>query len=307
MAYNPYPAQDVVPGDPQPYHRQMRNSWFAVWRPFLGTLAILCGWIIVTMICLLIVRMVNPAAIEKIGWEMLLATNLSLAALIPLSLVMAKFLHQQPHGLLSSLKPGLRWRPLGIFLIAATVVEVAMFGVSMLLPIELATEVSGKADDATAIIVVVLLTSTFQAAGEEYFFRGYLLQAFGSIMRNPIVPILLTALIFTLFHGVLPWESLPLFFDRFAFGVLAGWLVVRTGGLEAAIAVHAINNIITFIFAAMTDSVTESLGITDAPWSLVAVDIAKFALYAAIGLWIGRKLNLQTTARVPVPPLPKPV
>ncbi|MFC0628481.1 CPBP family intramembrane glutamic endopeptidase [Kribbella deserti] len=307
MAYNQFPLQDVVPGDPQPYHRQMRNSWFAVWRPALGTLAILCGWIIITVICVLPIQALDPEAAKKVGWEMLLATNLSLAALIPLSLGMAKFLHQQPSGLLSSLKPGLRWRPLAIFLIAAVVVEVAMLGVALLLPVDFATEVSGKADDATAIIVVVLLTSTFQAAGEEYFFRGYLLQAFGSIMRSPIVPILLTALIFTLFHGVWPWESLALFFDRFAFGVLAGWLVVRTGGLEAAIAVHAVNNIITFIFAAMTDSVTESLGITDAPWSLVLVDIAKFVLFAAIGLWIARKLDLQRTARVALPPLAKPV
>ena len=132
------------------------------------------------------------------------------------------------------------------------------------------------AKDAAAVIAVTLLTSSFQAAGEEYFFRGYLLQAVGSLVRNPVVAILITTVLFTMAHGVWPWESPALFLDRFAFGLVAGVLVVRTGGLEASIAAHAANNVITFIFAALTDSVGDSLGASDAPWSLVIVDVVKF-------------------------------
>ena len=68
------------------------------------------------------------------------------------------------------------------------------------------------------MIAVTLLTSTFQAAGEEYFFRGYLLQAVGALVRSSVVAVLVTTVLFTMAHGIWPWESPALFLDRFAFG-----------------------------------------------------------------------------------------
>ena len=38
----------------------------------------------------------------------------------------------------------------------------------------------------------------------------------------------------------------PIFFDRFAFGLVAGMLVILTGGLEAGIAMHVLNNWLAF-------------------------------------------------------------
>jgi len=161
------------------------------------------------------------------------------------------------------------------------------------------------AQDAGAVNAVTLLTSTFQAAGEEYFFRGYLLQAVGSLVRNPVVPVLATAVLFTLAHGIWPWQSPALFLDRFAFGLVAGYLAVRTGGLEASIAAHAANNVVTFVFAALTNSVGDSLQATDAPWSLVAVDVTKFVVFGVIAVGIARWQRLSTTAVLsPVQPAP---
>ena len=84
------------------------------------------------------------------------------------------------------------------------------------------------------MIAVTLLTSTFQAAGEEYFFRGYLLQAVGALVRSSVVAILVTTVLFTMAHGIWPWESPALFLDRFAFGLVAGLLVVHrwSGGVD---------------------------------------------------------------------------
>ena len=47
--------------------------------------------------------------------------------------------------------------------------------------------------------------------------------------------LLVTSGLFALAHGV---QNFPLFFDRFMFGMIAGWLIIHTGGLEAGIA-HA--------------------------------------------------------------------
>ena len=105
----------------------------------------------------------------------------------------------------------------------------------------------------------MLLTTPFQAAGEEYVFRGYLLQAIGSLVDRAWwkwVAIVVTALLFA-------WRTAcrtsPLFFDRFMFGVIAGWLAIRTGGLEAGIALHVLNNYLAFGFALAFGDISESL------------------------------------------------
>ena len=98
----------------------------------------------------------------------------------------------------------------------------------------------------------------------------------------------------------MPWESPALFLDRFAFGVVAGLLAVRTGGLEASIAAHAANNVVTFIYAALTNSVGDSLGAKDAPWSLVLLDVAKFAAFGVVAVLLARRQKLATTCDLPL-------
>ena len=66
--------------------------------------------------------------------------------------------------------------------------------------------------------------------GGEYGFRGYLMLASGSLFLSRVAAIVITSLLFALAHGT---QNLPLFFDRFAFGLMAGLAVVLIGGLEA--------------------------------------------------------------------------
>ena len=105
-----------------------------------------------------------------------------------------------------------------------------------LLPDQGGAEMSGELNDFTSttrdFALVVLLLTPLQAAGEEYAFRGYLTQAFGGLIpqrrgsRSSSPPLL-----FALAHGL--GQSWPIFFDRFAFGLVAGTLVIlhrRPGG-----------------------------------------------------------------------------
>ena len=66
----------------------------------------------------------------------------------------------------------------------------------------------------------------------------------------------MSATLFALAHG---GQEPALFADRFAFGVVASWLVWRTGGLEASIALHAANNLVSLGYTASTGSVQEAL------------------------------------------------
>jgi uncharacterized protein len=301
MAHDATPGRGSVPavpvGDPQPYHRLLRNSRSEWWTPILGSLTILVGWWFSTLVILGIQFAIHRDPKGTVSWFGLLALNLSLAVLIPLSILMARLLNHQRPGLLSSVAGRLRWRPLAWFALAALSLEVLLLAVVEVGGVDLlGNPGGGPAKDAAAVIAVTLLTSTFQAAGEEYFFRGYLLQTVGSMVRNPLVAILITTVLFTMAHGILPWQSPALFLDRFAFGLVAAFLVVRTGGLEASIAAHAANNIVTFVFAALTNSVGDSLQVTDAPWSLVFVDVGKFVAFGVIAILIARWQRLETTA-----------
>ena len=277
------------------YERLLRNPDAPRGYVVLGALTILVGWMVASVIILGIQQAVRKDPEGTLSWFGLLATNLTLIVLIPLSMLVARKLNRQGPGLLSSVAGGLRWRPLAWFALAAIVIELLALAVVQFGDIQLATgerHSGGAAPDAIAVIVVTLFTSTFQAAGEEYYFRGYLLQAMGALVRSTAIVVVVTALLFTAAHGIWPWQSPALFVDRLAFGLVAAVLVVRTGGLEASISAHAANNVVTFIFAALTDTVGASLGVKDAPWSLVTVDVVKFVAFGAVALMIARRLGL---------------
>jgi hypothetical protein len=151
--------------------------------------------------------------------------------------------------------------------------------------------------------LVILLTTPLQAAGEEYGFRGYGMQALGAWVRHPAFAIGVTSLLFAFAHG---GQSLPLFLDRFAFGVVAGLLTVRTGGLEAGIAFHIVNNMIILLLASAAGQLEPSLTVSQAPWGLVVADVAGMALYTAVVLWLARRRGLATVTAATPPPAPWP-
>ena len=290
-----------------PYQRLLRNPDAPRGFVVIGAFTILVGWMIASLIILGVQQSIRKDPDGTVSWFGLLATNLSLIVLIPLSMLVARKLNRQTPGLLSSVVGRLRWRPLAWFAVIAVALELVMLAVIQFGGIELAggeRHGGGAAPDAVAVIAVTLLTSTFQAAGEEYFFRGYLLQAVGALVRSSMVAILVTTLVFTVAHGVWPWQSPALFLDRFAFGLVAALLVVRTGGLEASIAAHAANNVVTFVFAALTNSVGASLGVQDAPWGLVTVDVVKFVAFGAVALWVARRMKLATLCELPLTVVP---
>jgi hypothetical protein len=156
----------------------------------------------------------------------------------------------------------------------------------------------------TAVLaVIVLLTTPLQAAGEEYVFRGYLMQALGSLLNNKWVALLVTATLFALAHGV---QNFPLFFDRFMFGLIAGWLVVRTGGLEAGIAMHILNNFLAFGFALTFADLTETLNVSEVGWGNIPLTLTQSVVYAVLVLLVAKKLNLRTRTNPPEQASPTP-
>jgi membrane protease YdiL (CAAX protease family) len=92
-------------------------------------------------------------------------------------------------------------------------------------------------------VLVVLILVPFQAAAEEYAFRGILLQTLGSWLKSPVIPVLVPTVLFMFAHIYDVWGLI----EVFLLGLTAGWLTVKTGGLEAAIVIHVVNNVSVFL------------------------------------------------------------
>ena len=212
----------------------------------------------------------------------LVVGHAGLAMLIPISILLMVFVHRVRPGYLSSVTGRLRWRWFGVCL------AIGFVSLWVILLVQNLTAPGGPSwavqpqAGALWFILVMLITTPIQAAAEEYFFRGYLMQSLGSMVASPWFGILVSAAVFTLFHTS---TNIALVVDRFAFGVLAGWLVVRTGGLEAAIGAHIANNVSAFFLAAMTTSMAQVKAVTEVTWAAAAWDIGRFALFTLV-IWL---------------------
>ena len=315
----PQPAYPTFPHpEPREYHQMLRTWTYAWWKPAVGILVCGLAMLLVMPIVLLPVlalgvwleggpfldTFLRSATMQDIGPSALLYLNLVLGSMILVTWFVIRFLHRMRPRWLTSVVPKMRWRFLGVCLGLSFLALIASVVVGMLVPGD-DTSVLGPVNDFTRttalITLVVVLTTPFQAAGEEYLFRGYLLQAVGSMIRRSDVAkwvaIGVTSLLFAIAHG---GQNFPLFFDRFAFGLIAGWLVVRTGGLEAGIALHILNNFLAYGFALTFGDLTESLTVSEVSWWNVPVTLTQEGVYALLVVLVARRMGLQTRTRPPV-------
>lgn len=239
-------------------------------------------------------------ALVNVGW----------AAAIPSVLLVAFALHRLKPGWVASVAGVLRWRwLLACFGIAVVALAVTV-GVSTVLPdqgsgtIDLTGGANAWTGASRDFLLVVLLLTPLQAAGEEFVFRGYLAQACGGLTArfspavSGTVAVVVPAVLFALAHGL--GQDVPIFFDRLAFGLVAGLLVLLTGGLEAGIAMHVLNNFLAFGLAIAFGDMTETLTPTDGTWWSIPVTLVQSLSYLALTLWAARRMGVRarTTAAI---------
>jgi hypothetical protein len=293
---------DETPRDTSSYLRLARPARGAWPRLAVGVVCAAVGFLVVSVIALLVVGLVarlfgSHLVIDakKISALVLLATNLGLALCIPLAGLLAFVFYRLHFSWLVSVQPGLRRRWLLTCLGCTAVVWGVLFLLALL---GVAASKNARYDGrALAIIVVVLLTTPFQAAGEEFLFRGFLMQSLGATgLRAPVCWVVSGAL-FATAHGQF---APPLFADRLLIGIVFGWLATITGGLEASISIHAIKNMSVLIPAALLGNVTGSIEPTNVTWVPVVLDAVMLAI---VGAWIRSRVR-RTVASPERPQLP---
>lgn len=289
----PVQGHPVSPPEPR-YEHLGRNSASRWWRPVVGTLIVAAALFGCALLVLLAanvlaakIGMTVPLTMEQIYESPILSVVVMLvpvAVLLPVVLLTAVVIQRRKPGTLASVAGRLRWpwmlRCVGVALVAvagglgAQVIVYSATGLGS--PITLGWQ-SWTSFLPLAGLIVLLVP--FQAAAEEYVFRGWLIQAFGAYVRSPWPGIVVGSLIFMSLHGYTGWGMA----DVFLFGMLMAWLTVSTQGLEAAISMHVVNNLVAFLPPAAAGELDAAFRQGAVPWQSLAGSVVQLAIY---GIWI---------------------
>jgi len=318
--YVPPPRPSFPHDRPRPYHQMLRTWTYEWWRSVVGIIIVLFGFVIAAPILALpilvagaalqdgdfVTNFENAANLEVVTPALMLYLNVSLGGAILVTWLAIRVMHGMRPRWLASVMPRLRWNFLFVCLGLSLVALAASLLVGAFLPAsggdgDLGGELNSFTSTTAWILLIMLLTTPFQAAGEEYVFRGYLLQAVGSFVEKPWwkwFTIVFTALLFATAH--LQFDP-PIFFDRFAFGMVAAWVAIRTGGLEAGIALHILNNYLAFGLALAFGDISESLNDPQASWWNIFATLTQSIVFAVLVAYAAKRMNLRNTTQPPEP------
>lgn len=259
-----------VETEPLEYHRLLRGVQnYRWWKPLL--LLLLSGvyfgiFTIIVSVAFLPLLLQNPdylngvttgtgAALDTQVPVSVLLSLVSIIIMIPAVILAMLTLNMRPNGRVWSVAARIRWGLLGrlslVALLAVVVMNVAAIGLEIALnpaslnePAPTAAAADFEWTAAWTSLVIVILLVPLQATAEEVVFRGLFMQVLGSWLKSPWFGILIPSIGFALAHIYDIWGLLSVGL----LGVVAAWLTWRTGGLEAAIAIHIVNNLIAFGF-----------------------------------------------------------
>ncbi|WBU37318.1 CPBP family intramembrane glutamic endopeptidase [Homoserinibacter sp. YIM 151385] len=257
------PAVPVVERAHHHFLRTPRGRW---WKSLLLLLAVGAAFLVISVLASfalfldVAVGWVDEADITldsvPVGPWLFLANNLALAAFIPASMLLQWAITGQRPGWLSSVTGRFRWGWLLRCLAVVVPLWLLVLGLGFLLEPPGEAQLDGR---GLFLLIAVLLTTPFQAAGEEYAFRGLIPRVVGSWIPNSGVAFIVGAipanLVFMLLHGA---ADLWLNIFYFSFGMLLSVVVWRTGGLEASVAIHVVNNLVALLPIAFLGGLEES-------------------------------------------------
>ena len=251
-----WPPPPPPPPEVRDYLRFWRSRKVPWWKPLIAIVVGGIGFVIVAMIVtavgvavdasqneegiLGVIEQLSRGEVSKI---LFVANSIALGLMVPLAFLLQRIVGQRP-GALSAVTGRLRWGWLWICLGVSLAALVLYMALAIVVDGWASFELSSQPDWLWLLIAIIVITP-FQSAGEEYLIRGVLNRAVASWIPNPragvIVAAIVSSIVFALMHAAAdPWLNLT----YFSMGLLFSYLVWRTGGLEAAIAMHTANNLV---------------------------------------------------------------
>ncbi|WP_052745740.1 CPBP family intramembrane glutamic endopeptidase [Allosalinactinospora lopnorensis] len=300
----------------------MARTWrYRWWVPLLS---VLCAVVLIVLvqiamgIAALLTALVagltpDPEADSIFGAPLpdLAFTLIALSTMTPLVMFVVRFVQRRPVGTLFSVEGRLRWRWMLICGAVSAVPLAVSFAVMYGLQRATAPEsefvgaFNPESGFALALLVILLLVP-FQASAEEFALRGFLMQAIGAygagpgerrgsgvvarVLRSPVPGILVSGSVFTLMHEYTDWAML----DVAVFGIAMAWLTWYTGGLEAAVALHVLHNLVVFTITAYEGRL-EDAATGSGSWQGVSGTFVEVVLYSFIVVWLARRMGVRRT------------
>jgi membrane protease YdiL (CAAX protease family) len=310
----------------QPYHRLFRTlAGYRWWRPLLALLLAAVYYLalsIAVAVPVLVLAVVtgevsfadpqqaqtdieNLAQIDAASPVSLLLALGSLAVMLPAVQLAMLSTGLRPTGVRHSVAFRLRWRWLWLSSLPALAVVAAGVAIPVLIGAATGEAVLGAFTTDPLLFAgcaaIILVLTPFQAAAEEYVFRGFFAQILGSWVRFAPVAIIVPTVLFALSHAYDATGIVSV--AIFAFG--AAFVVWRTGGLEAGISYHALNNIAAFLFLATGmygTTVNESETASDAGEAALVIisTVLGTAIWVIWVLWLAKRKGItRLGGRVP--------
>ena len=296
--------QSPLPVEPMRHHQFLQTPRRRWWKLPIALLVAGLAWLIGTVIATLPaiaydlvdqkISLTDSKALQNflssvqtnVTPAIFLANNVGIALMIPAAWLGLIIYGQRPRWL-SSVTGRLRWGWMFKLMALMAIPYLAM---------QVFDLVAGGATGLSwrpyslFMIFVVLLTTPLQCAGEEYGIRGLinrLLGSYGSAGLSFWIGATGSSVVFMFLHAAQD-PYLNVFY--FTFGMIACWMAWRTGGLEASIAMHVVNNVLAMSVLPFSDF----SGMFDrGAGSATALDLAPlaFVMLACVGIveWQARR------------------
>jgi membrane protease YdiL (CAAX protease family) len=280
---------------PRDYVHQMRGPRYRWWRPLATIILTLLIWMLLFGVIsagFALVGAMPESEDFALGVGTNLWMNLMLASLIPAALIATRLGQWRPMGRLMSVTGRVRWGWLLQSMALVTPLWVVYLGINWFV---FDQEVLPRPQDWIGLLVVTAITTPLQAAGEEVAFRGVFVQAIGAWIANRWVALgvstAVTTALFVAAHGSM---DVWIWLDLAALAVLGCWLTWRTGGLEAAMALHIVNNLTVTFSGILLGGLEESYVSESTTGSPVAALMSwvVMGLATALLLWVAKRKGL---------------
>ena len=157
-----------------------------------------------------------------------------------------KFFHKQPFTTLTTSRKKTDWGRVWFGFLLITVTTLVFTGIDYYSNPQ-DYEVQFEVVPFIILAVITIVMIPLQTSFEEYFFRGYLMQGLGVMVKNRWFPLLITSVIFGGLHFFNPEvEKLgPVIMVYYiGTGFFLGIITLMDEGLELALGFHAGNNLI---------------------------------------------------------------
>lgn len=265
------------------FFRPTPGKYEKTWTKIVFLLLAIIAWSILGTIITAVAYMSWPS--PRQAWQEYIA---GFGAFIPLFALMflLPLLQGRPARTAITGEPRLRWKLIwvglwtwGVLLVAESAIKFVINPASFTFSFDL--------NSYFLPFIICLLLLPIQTSSEELLFRGAIPQALAGFLKNPLIVVVISGLLFGAAHMANPEAQADPVISLIGYSVTGigwGWVTYRTVGLELAIGAHTINNFFGLLIVGYSNSAIISSSI----WSTPSLDMTTSTISSIImmTLWI---------------------